>query len=104
MLRITCSPCSQILRPGRLRNTGEHLHERGLTRSVLTAETQDFTGAKVEVHVDSALRAGERLRDPLALVSFVTSPLGTSNFSVSELALVFVNANGNVTEGTSPQE
>ena len=41
--------------------TGEHLHERGLARSVLTAETQDFTGAKVEVHVGQRLHAGERL-------------------------------------------
>ena len=42
-------------------NTGEHLHERGFARSVLTAETQDFTGAKVEVHVGQRLHAGERL-------------------------------------------
>ena len=42
-------------------DTGEHLHERGLARSVLTTETQDFTGSKVEVHVGQRLHAGERL-------------------------------------------
>ena len=42
-------------------DTGEHLHERGLARSVLTAETQDFAGSKVEVHVGQRLHAGERL-------------------------------------------
>ena len=42
-------------------DTGEHLHERGLARSVLTAETQDFTGSKVKVHVGQCLHTGERL-------------------------------------------
>ena len=42
-------------------DTGEHLHERGLARPVLTAETQDFTGSKVEVHVGQRLHTGERL-------------------------------------------
>ena len=58
-------------------NTGEYLHERRFTGAILTAESQDLAGTKVEVHIGQRLHTGEGLGDPLQLKQVRHfSPLG----------------------------